>query len=138
MRSIGSAGTAHETFDMQHATRRGGTARSDALRCALRWVIPPMQSTTQRLDSSVAIHDSARCAVARQDRRASVAVHACDAYALEPWALPSSCRRSLLSVDDLVSSFVASLEALHVADDTYFIFTSDHVTHRERSPWDTH
>ena len=61
-----------------------------------------------------------------------------DAYALEPWALPLPCRRSLLSVDDLVSAFVASLEALHVADNTYFIFTSDHVTYRERSPWDTH
>ena len=132
MRSIGSAGTAHETFDMQHATRRGGTARSDALRSALRWVIPPMQSTTQRLDSSVAIHDSARCAVARQDRRARLRC------VCLPWALPLSCRRSLLSVDDLVSAFVASLEALHVADNTYFIFTSDHVTYRERSPWDTH
>ena len=33
---------------------------------------------------------------------------------------------SLLSVDDLVGEFVATLTAAGVVDNTYFLFTSDH------------
>jgi N-acetylglucosamine-6-sulfatase len=38
--------------------------------------------------------------------------------------------RTLISVDDLVEGLVGVAEELSIMDETYFFFSSDHVSHR--------